>query len=92
MGISYFIEFKFSLGRIASGNNLEFSLDTNFPPIWLNGLITLAIGLFLKESSPVKVTKKFCGASIPINNLKVVPEFPASNTFSCSFSPSIPTP
>ena len=63
------------------------------PPSKDNGLLTLPIGLSLRESSPVKM--KFlpsCAANKPISNLIVVPEFPQFSISFVSFNPSRPIP
>ena len=54
------------------------SLDSIFAPQDTKGLIILAIGLCLKDSSPVNDESKFCADRIPVSKRIRVPELPAS--------------
>ena len=63
-----------------------------FAPISRNGFIILSIGRRLSDSSPVNVALIPCPAIKPVSSLTVVPELPASKTFSGSLSPRSPQP
>jgi hypothetical protein len=61
-------------------------------PMRLSGLITLAIGRFRSESSPVSTEKKGFPESTPEMSLIVVPEFPQSTMPCGSDRPRSPFP
>jgi hypothetical protein len=86
-GMLYSIPLIFSPGLMASGIYLVSSLPIIWQPIIDSGFTSLAIGLFRKEASPVTTLKNGWQARMPVNNLKVVPEFPASRISLGSFRP-----
>ena len=77
---------------MAKGGYLLLSLADIPAPIIVSGVITRAMGLVLKELSPVRTERKGLPESTPVMSLIVVPEFPQSMIFNGSDKPCRPLP
>ena len=76
----------------ANGGYRLLSRAVMWAPMRLRGLITLPIGLVLRERSPVKTEKKGLPARTPERRRIVVPELPQSITSEGSDNPCSPLP
>src|SRR3990172_3404205 len=85
MGLSFF-------PLIAMGGYLSLALAIISAPICMRGIITLCIGRWRNDSSPVRTERKGFPESTPERSLIVVPEFPQSMMLSGSLIPLMPLP
>ncbi len=77
---------------MASGARVPPERPSIFAPIFLSGSTILAMGRFLRYSSPERTEKKSCPASRPARSLMPVPELPRSSTPAGSERPFRPLP